>query len=93
MITQQLGTITERLYYGHIQSTNVSFTDNRAVYQTGMIGADYTSAPGDSGGLLFGDIHIDNSCGVMGIHKGYANGYRVFTPYEKITGALNIYRY
>lgn len=77
--------------YGYIQSTNVSFTHN-STYFSDIIGASYPSDNGDSGAVICSD-YSNYSYKTMGIHKGQANGYHVFTSFSRIKNDLNLTRY
>jgi streptogrisin B len=76
---------------GIVQSTNISYTINGIAF-SGLYGANYTSASGDSGGLICSSP-VNYACNPTGIHKGTYNGMRVFTSAIKVINGFYFLRY
>lgn len=72
--------------FGKITSTNVSFNYNGRTF-SGLIGANYPSREGDSGGLIC-TVPNNQSCNPVGIHKGVFGEYKVFTS---AANAINLW--
>lgn len=77
--TRSNGLITTT--FGTMDGTYKSVIDgtDRPLKITGMMGATYASASGDSGGIIY-----TNDSKIAGIHEGAANGVHFFIPVQKI---------
>ncbi|MBS3887129.1 MAG: hypothetical protein KGZ56_08735 [Dethiobacter sp.] len=78
--------------HGRIISTNASwFVDN--IQFTNLTTADYHSAPGDSGGIVYSFISSTNTRPTLGIHMGSSGTTRFFVKANQINSALGLTRY
>ncbi len=77
--------------FGKITSTNVSFNYNGKSF-SGLIGANYPSRGGDSGGLVC-TVPNNQSSNPVGIHKGTFGEYKVFTSAVKAINLWYLNRY
>lgn len=77
--TKSSGIITTT--FGTMDGTYKSVIDGQSkpLKITGMMGATYASASGDSGGVIYSDDYK-----IAGIHEGTANGTHYFIPVQKI---------
>lgn len=76
---------------GMINSTNLSYNAD-GVNFSGMIGANYISQKGDSGGLIC-TSPSNNHCDVVGVHQGTVAPYKVFTAAYKVINLWYLNRY
>ncbi len=94
-----VGTVINKIGYsggqtsGTILSTNASATDEYGVTYTNLTSADYTSAAGDSGGIIYSYISSTNTRLTLGIHKGASGSTRYYIKANKINSALGTSRY
>lgn len=79
---------------GKILSTNASVTAN-GITHTNLTSANYTSAAGDSGGIVYSYVSSTNTRYTLGIHTGeyLAEGIRYYSKASNILSGLNITRY
>lgn len=77
---------------GTITSTNVSFIDSDGVSFSGLVGSNYQSQAGDSGGLLCTGA-TDYGCNLYGVHRGVCEEYKVFTSAFKVVNLWYLNRY
>ena len=77
---------------GTIISTNATITFSGGTL-TNMTSADYTSAPGDSGGIIYTYVSSTNTRYSVGIHKGAVGSTKYFTKASLALSALGLARY
>lgn len=78
---------------GKVTSTKVSFKYNNVTFSN-MIGANYSSQSGDSGGLITSTPSSTNStCKPLGVHKGTFEKYKVFTSAMNVINYWHLVRY
>ncbi len=77
--------------YGTITSTNLCLTYQNVDF-SGLIGANYSSQPGDSGGLIASGA-VDYGCNLVGVHKGTFGNYKAFTSAFKVVNLWYLNRY
>lgn len=77
---------------GKIISTNASLTVEGVTF-TNLTSADYTSAPGDSGGIVYSYVSSSNTRYTLGIHKGAVGSTRYYVKANQINSALGTSRY
>ena len=77
---------------GTILSTNASWTVNGVTF-TNLTSADYTSANGDSGGVVYSYVSSTNTRYTLGIHKGASGSTRYYVKASLINQALGTSRY
>lgn len=80
---------------GRVQSTNATATFTSGATITNLTTADYRSAPGDSGCVVYSYIGSTNARLTLGIHTGASrNGVtRYYTKADEVNAALGTYRY
>lgn len=78
---------------GKILSTNVTATFDSGATISNLTTADYTSAPGDSGCVVYSYISSSNTRLTLGIHTGAGGNTRYFTKANEINRALGTSRY
>lgn len=79
---------------GYILSTDASVYDAQfGITFTNLTSADYQSAGGDSGGIIYTYVSSTNTRFTVGIHKGEKEGIRYFTKANLALSALNVSRY
>ena len=79
---------------GKVVSTNVTVTFSNGSTISNLTAADYTSAPGDSGCVVYSYIGSTGARLTLGIHTGASsNGIRYFTKANEINAALGTSRY
>ena len=76
---------------GTIISTNATATTDMGVTLTNLTSANYSSAAGDSGCIVYSVV--GSSRYTLGTHVGAAGSTRYYTKANKINSALGIYRY
>ena len=77
---------------GKIISINASFTVSGETF-TNLTSADYESASGDSGGIVYSYISSTNTRLTLGIHKGSLGSTRYYVKANQINSALGTSRY
>ncbi len=77
---------------GTVTSTNVSFIDGNGVSFSGLVGSNYQSQNGDSGGLISTGA-TDYGCDLYGVHRGRYQEYKVFTSAYKVVNLWYLNRY
>lgn len=77
---------------GKVLSTNASLTVNGETF-TNLTSADYTSAPGDSGGIVYSYIASTNTRLTLGIHKAASGTTRYYVKANEINSDLGTSRY
>lgn len=78
---------------GKVLSTNVTATFSSGATISNLTTADYTSAPGDSGGVIYSYIGSTNTRLTLGIHTGAGGSTRYYTKANEINSALGTSRY
>lgn len=78
---------------GKVLSTNVTATFSSGATISNLTTADYTSAPGDSGGVVYSYISSTNARLTLGIHTGAGGSTRYYTKANEINSALGTKRY
>ncbi|MBC8053793.1 MAG: hypothetical protein H7Y13_12080 [Sphingobacteriaceae bacterium] len=78
---------------GSIISTNASTTTAGGITYTNLTSADYASASGDSGGIIYTYISSTNTRPTVGIHLGNNTIRAYFTKADLALSALGVYRY
>ncbi len=76
---------------GTITSTNLGFSYNSTWFER-MIGANYASTNGDSGGLIR-TSPSGNYCQAVGVHKGRFGNYKAFTSAYNVINLWYLERY
>ncbi len=77
---------------GKILSTNASATYSGVTF-TNLTTADYSSAPGDSGGIVYSYISSTNTRPTLGIHVAAGGSTRYYVKASQINSALGTSRY
>jgi streptogrisin B len=94
-----VGTVINKIGYatshttGKITSTNVSISFGGVGTITNLTEADYGSASGDSGAVVYSYISSTNTRYTLGIHTGSGLGKKYFTKANQINAALGSERY
>lgn len=78
---------------GKITSTSVTVTFTSGNTITNLTEADYTSAPGDSGCVVYSYVSSSNTRYTLGIHTGANGSKRYYTKANQINAALGTSRY
>lgn len=78
---------------GAIISTNATTTTDEGITYTNLTSADYSSAKGDSGGIIYTYISSTNTRPTVGIHLGNNTIRAYFTKADLALSTLGIYRY
>ncbi|MVT12122.1 chymotrypsin family serine protease [Chitinophaga tropicalis] len=78
---------------GNIISTNASTTTAAGISYTNLTSADYTSAGGDSGGIIYTYVSASNTRFTVGLHLGASGTTRYFTKAGLALTALSVARY
>lgn len=78
---------------GTVLSTNASVTTTTGITYTNLTSANYTSAAGDSGGIIYTYVSSTNTRYTVGIHHGAAGSTRYFTKAGLALSTLGISRY
>lgn len=80
---------------GKVLCTNATATFTSGATLTNLTSADYNSAAGDSGGVVYSYISSSNTRLTLGIHTGASNDgiTRYFTKANQINAALGTSRY
>lgn len=88
--------IYEKISTGHtsgkVISTNASVTIGGVTF-TNLTSADYSSAPGDSGCIVYSYISSTNTRLTLGIHKASDGTTRYYVKANQINSALGTSRY
>lgn len=77
---------------GKVTKSNVSVTFNGVSF-FGLVGANYNSQNGDSGGLVYFKVPGENLLNTVGIHKGTAGDTKIYSKASEINKSLNLRRY
>lgn len=77
---------------GKVLSTNASVTIDSTTY-TNLTSADYSSAKGDSGGIVYSYISNTNARLTLGIHMASDGSTRYYVKANEINSALGTSRY
>lgn len=78
---------------GNIISTNASTTTSAGISYTNLTSANYTSAGGDSGGIIYTYVSASNTRFTVGLHLGASGSTRYFTKAGLALTALSVTRY
>jgi hypothetical protein len=78
---------------GNIISTNASTTTAAGISYTNLTSANYTSAGGDSGGIIYTYVSATNTRFTVGLHLGANTTTRFFTKAGLALTALSVARY
>lgn len=78
---------------GNIISTNASTTTSAGISYTNLTSANYTSAGGDSGGIIYTYVSATNTRFTVGLHLGANTTTRFFTKAGLALTALSVTRY
>lgn len=66
--------------------------DDKIVMQD-LVSADYKSAEGDSGGIVYTYISSSNTRYTVGVHKGSIEGLSLYSKADNVLSALGLKRY
>lgn len=78
---------------GNIISTNASTTTSAGISYTNLTSANYTSAGGDSGGIIYTYVSASNTRFTVGLHLGANTTTRFFTKAGLALSTLSVARY
>ncbi|MBW8684475.1 S1 family peptidase [Chitinophaga rhizophila] len=78
---------------GNIISTNASTTTAAGISYTNLTTADYASAGGDSGGIIYTYVSASNTRFTVGLHLGAGGTTRYFTKAGLALSAIGATRY
>lgn len=78
---------------GTIINTNVTTTASSGITYTNLTTANYASAAGDSGGIIYTYISSTNTRPTVGIHLGANTTVAFFTKAPLALSTLGVYRY
>lgn len=78
---------------GKVLSTNVTVTFTSGKTISNLTSADYASAPGDSGCVVYSYVGSTNTRLTLGIHTGAGGTTRFYTKANEINSALGTSRY
>lgn len=77
---------------GKVTKSNVTVTFNGVSF-FGLVGANYKSDNGDSGGLVFFKVPGENLINTVGIHKGTVGDTKIYSKASEVNKALGLRRY
>lgn len=78
---------------GKVTSTDVTITFSSGKTISNLTAADYSSAPGDSGCVVYSYVSSSNTRLTLGIHTGSNGTTRYYTKANQINAALGTSRY
>ncbi len=78
---------------GYIKNTVVNMMADDKIVMQDLVSADYKSAEGDSGGIVYAYISSSNTRYTVGVHKGSIEGLSLYSKADNVLSALGLKRY